>query len=60
MNKQFSMEKRGGGRKSHHTKGRQLDEAALQDVENLLEDSPRDRDLLIEHLHKNSGQVWLS
>ena len=54
MNKQFSMERRGGGkgRKSHHTKGRQLDEQALADVEGLLGDASRSRDLLIEHLHK--------
>ena len=54
MNKQFSMERRGGGkgRKSHHTKGRQLDEQALADVEGLLGNAARSRDLLIEHLHK--------
>jgi len=52
MNKQFSMEKRGGGRKNHHTKGRQLDEAALAEVDVLLGDASRSRDLLIEHLHK--------
>lgn len=52
MNKQFSMEKRGSGRKSHQTKGRQLDEVALAEVDALLGDAPRQRDLLIEYLHK--------
>ncbi|MEO0328297.1 MAG: NAD(P)H-dependent oxidoreductase subunit E [Pseudomonadota bacterium] len=51
MNQHFSP-KRDGKRKSHLTKGRQLDEAALADVENLLGDAPRSADLLIEHLHK--------
>jgi formate dehydrogenase beta subunit len=32
-------------------KGRQIDHAALEAVQALLGDSPRDRDLLIEHLH---------
>ncbi|MGI9349934.1 MAG: NAD(P)H-dependent oxidoreductase subunit E [Rhizobiaceae bacterium] len=41
-----------GGRKSHQTKGRQLDEAALSEVDGLLGDAPRHRDLLIEFLHK--------
>jgi len=40
------------GKKSHQTKGRQLDEAALAEVEALLEGASRSRDLLIEHLHK--------
>jgi len=53
MNQHFDPKKQGrGNRKSHQTKGRQLDEAALAEVDNLLGDSPRDRDLLIEHLHK--------
>ncbi|TCD15041.1 NADH-ubiquinone oxidoreductase-F iron-sulfur binding region domain-containing protein [Oricola cellulosilytica] len=39
-------------RKSSHPKGRQLDEAALLDVQNALGDAPRTRDLLIEHLHR--------
>lgn len=54
MNKPFSMERKGKGkgRKSHHTKGRQLDEAALVEVDALLDDAPRRPDLLIEHLHK--------
>jgi len=32
-------------------KGRQVDPAALEEVRALLGDAPRDRDLLIEHLH---------
>lgn len=35
-----------------HPKGRQLDPEALLEVQTLLGDEPRDRDLLIEHLHK--------
>jgi len=34
-----------------HPKGRQTDPAALADVQALLGDRPRRRDLLIEHLH---------
>src|SRR5690349_5884068 len=33
-------------------KGRAVDAKALQDVQRLLGDAPRRRDLLIEHLHK--------
>lgn len=40
---------RGKGRKT--PKGRQLDDQALADVQALLGDRPRRRDLLIEHLH---------
>ncbi len=41
-----------GRRKSPRTpKGRQIDPAALRDVQSLLTDKPRRRDLLIEHLH---------
>lgn len=40
---------RGKGRRT--TKGRQLDEQALEEVQALLGDRPRRRDLLIEHLH---------
>jgi len=41
-----------GRRKSARTpKGRQVDPAALADVQSLLTDRPRRRDLLIEHLH---------
>ena len=39
-------------RKSHQTKGRQLDDAALEGVTSLLGDASRSKDLLIEHLHK--------
>ena len=40
---------RGKGRKT--PKGRQLDDQALAEVQALLGDRPRRRDLLIEHLH---------
>jgi NADH:ubiquinone oxidoreductase subunit F (NADH-binding)/NADH:ubiquinone oxidoreductase subunit E len=41
-----------GRRKSPRTpKGRQVDPAALREVQALLTDRPRRRDLLIEHLH---------
>src|SRR5664279_53100 len=41
-----------GRRKSSRTpKGRQVDPSALADVQALLTDRPRRRDLLIEHLH---------
>ena len=43
---------KGGRRKSPRTpKGRQIDPAALSEVQALLTDRPRRRDLLIEHLH---------
>jgi len=43
---------KGGRRKSARTpKGRQIDPAALSEVQALLTDRPRRRDLLIEHLH---------
>ncbi|MCY4261591.1 MAG: NAD(P)H-dependent oxidoreductase subunit E [Rhodobacteraceae bacterium] len=39
-------------RKGRRTpKGRQLDDSALEDIRVLLNDRPRRRDLLIEHLH---------
>jgi len=41
---------RGKGRRT--TKGRQLDDQALEDVRALLGDAPRRKDLLIEFLHK--------
>jgi len=43
----------GGGRRKGRPfpKGRQVDPAALDEVRALLADRPRDRDLLIEHLH---------
>ena len=43
--------KDGSGRGRHTTKGRQLDRSALDQVQKLLGDKPRRRDLLIEHLH---------
>ena len=39
-------------RKRQGPKGRRPDEAALAEVRSLLGDSPRRRDLLIEHLHR--------
>jgi formate dehydrogenase len=42
---------RGVGKGRPHPKGRQLDDQALADVQALLGDRPRDRDLLIEFLH---------
>lgn len=41
---------RGKGRRT--PKGRQLDDAALEEVRALLVRRPRRRDLLIEHLHQ--------
>jgi NADH:ubiquinone oxidoreductase subunit F (NADH-binding)/NADH:ubiquinone oxidoreductase subunit E len=43
--------KTGKGKGRHHTKGRQLDDAAHADVQALLLDQPRSRDRLIEILH---------
>ncbi len=43
---------RGQGRGSARPKGRQVDPAALEAVQALLADRPRQRDLLIEHLHR--------
>jgi formate dehydrogenase len=53
MNQHFSPDepKRGKGKKSHHTKGRQLDEASLAEVDALIDEGERKRDLLIEYLH---------
>ena len=42
---------RGEGKGRAHPKGRQLDDQALAEVQSLLGDSPRERDLLIEFLH---------
>ncbi len=44
------MRKRGAGR--GHPKGRPVDPQALAEVQALLGDAPRRRDLLIEHLHR--------
>ena len=41
----------GRGVSRRRPKGRQVDPAALDEVRTLLGDRPRDRDLLIEHLH---------
>ena len=41
----------GKRRGARHPKGRQVDERALSEVQALLGDRPRRRDLLIEHLH---------
>jgi formate dehydrogenase len=41
----------GRGVSRRRPKGRQIDPAALDEVRALLGDRPRDRDLLIEHLH---------
>ena len=41
----------GRGKSRRQPKGRQVDPAALDEVRELLGDRPRDRDLLIEHLH---------
>jgi len=50
--KQYRMHPGSGRRKAPaHTKGRQVDPAALDEVRALLGDRPRQRDLLIEHLH---------
>jgi formate dehydrogenase beta subunit len=46
------MTKKGNNRVRAHSKGRQVDAGALEDVRALLGDEPRRRDLLIEHLHK--------
>ncbi|WP_299190922.1 NAD(P)H-dependent oxidoreductase subunit E [uncultured Litoreibacter sp.] len=43
--------KSGKGKGRSHPKGRQLDDAAWDEVKALLGDLPRRRDLLIEHLH---------
>ncbi|WP_428675083.1 NAD(P)H-dependent oxidoreductase subunit E, partial [Roseibium sp.] len=43
---------KGLSRKPSQPKGRQLEDAALAEVQALLGDEPRRRDLLIEHLHK--------
>ncbi|MBX2839243.1 MAG: NAD(P)H-dependent oxidoreductase subunit E [Gammaproteobacteria bacterium] len=43
--------KQGKGKGRHTPKGRQLDTSAHSDVQNLLGDRPRRKDLLIEYLH---------
>jgi formate dehydrogenase len=49
--KQRSHPGAGRRRAVPHPKGRQVDPAALAEVQTLLGDRPRRRDLLIEHLH---------
>ena len=44
--------KSGRGKGRHTPKGRQVDDDALVEVQALLGESPRRRDLLIEHLHR--------
>src|SRR5688572_3254773 len=44
------VKRAGGGRGT--PKGRTVDQGVLTDVQTLLGDAPRRRDLLIEHLHK--------
>ena len=41
----------GRGASRRHPKGRQIDPGPLEEVRALLGHRPRDRDLLIEHLH---------
>ncbi len=43
--------KSGKGKGRRHTKGRQLQDDAWDELRSLLGDRPRDRDLLIEYLH---------
>jgi NADH:ubiquinone oxidoreductase subunit F (NADH-binding)/NADH:ubiquinone oxidoreductase subunit E len=43
---------RGSGKARSHTRGRQVEPEALEQVRALLGAAPRDRDLLIEHLHR--------
>jgi formate dehydrogenase len=44
--------RRGNGKARQHPKGRAVEPRALAEVQQLLGDEPRRRDLLIEHLHK--------
>src|SRR5215470_19957390 len=46
------MAMKGKGKVRTRSKGRPVDAAALEDVQALLGDEPRRRDLLIEHLHR--------
>ena len=43
--------KSGKGKGRRHTKGRQLEDNAWDEIRTLLDSEPRDRDLLIEYLH---------
>jgi NADH:ubiquinone oxidoreductase subunit E len=49
MNKESSP--RRGNRSPYLPKGRQIEQSALDDIRQLLGDRPRQRDLLIKHLH---------
>ena len=53
MNQHFSPDepRRQKSDRSHKTKGRQLDEASLAEVDALIGEGERKRDLLIEYLH---------
>ena len=51
MDKRKGVWKSGKGKGRKTTKGRQITDAAWDDVHRLLGDRPRDRDLLIEFLH---------
>jgi formate dehydrogenase len=46
-----------GGRAAAHPKGRQVEPQALAEVRALLGETPRRRDLLIEHLHRLQDAV---
>ena len=48
----FEPAQRGSRRARATLKGRPVDPQALAEVQALLGDEPRTRDLLIEHLHK--------
>ena len=48
---EIRQHRRRGKRDGRHPRGRQLDDRALEEVRDLLGDLPRQRDLLIEHLH---------
>jgi hypothetical protein len=51
LDQQNGIWKSGKGKGRRGTKGRQLDDAAWDQVKALLGDRPRRRDLLIEFLH---------
>jgi len=51
MEERKGVWKSGKGKGRRTPKGRQLDDQALEEIQALLGDRPRRRDLLIEHLH---------
>jgi formate dehydrogenase len=58
--RKFEHPGRGRSRGRPVPKGRQVDPHALAEIEALLEDTPRERSLLIEHLHRiqdHYGQI---